>query len=196
MLRELREDISDVVVWAWKFAAQNPGFGEVYHGVRLRHIQTWVPGSGEAPRDRQLGSRHKNLQTKNVNDYNFVTFILVHDANILSLARSMHRSAILVSNKFEQVLSEWSRSYINILPPTSLVTKIRKAINDYQFATASLTMDQLAQIMDKNAAVSTKSLKALSESAYRFAYLYKEKYKKTSTKQRILLSAYLDVDVP
>jgi hypothetical protein len=56
-------------------------------------------------------------------------------------------------------------------------------------------MDQLAQTMDQNAAVSTKSLKGLSESSFRLALAYKEKYKSKSTKQRDLLSAYLDVSI-
>jgi hypothetical protein len=193
MLRELRSDSSDVIVWFGKFAAQDPGFGEVYHGVRLdRGPEDYAPRNAALAED-EAEDREPNLREKGVNDYTFTLNVLVHDPDILQIARTMQSTATRMEKQFDRILDAWTSSFIRLPPPPdNLVTAVRSALEEYRFLEASQAMDRLARTMEA-LTVPTKSLKALS--AATTSAVPELIWLMMSKKQRDLLDAYLGVHV-
>ena len=189
MLEELRKDASDVVVWLGKFVAQDPGFGERFYDLELtRKPDIYKPRDGELARDR-MEDREPNRTEIGINDYVFTQYFLVHDPDVLAIAKEMFSHGQKVHARFDEVLQEWRSALIRFEPPADLVAEVRAALDKYQFRKAAAAMARLAVAMDETS-MSTRRLQKLSTVATKAMFVDPMFL---MPKQRDLLDAYLGV---
>lgn len=189
-LRELREDAADVVVWAFKFGYGDPGFGEVYHDVRLERVPD-ASALHFRPRDDWCEGRDANRRTAHVNDYTFHQFVLVHDELALQVARTLRGAADRLQRALDAALGGWRDAVVRIEPPAGLVAELRTALDRCHFRHAAAALAALAQAMDRDAFVSTASARALVPAMAKAAADVQAWRSLLSARRLALLAAYL-----
>jgi hypothetical protein len=98
IMQELDEDASDVVVWAGKFVAGDPGFGEVFHDLEVHPGKVMVyikRGDGPPPKTKTF-KRRRDERADDLLRYGYYQYILLHDPKVLKFANSLRKD---VQNK-------------------------------------------------------------------------------------------------
>lgn len=101
--RQLREDISDVIVFFVKFAAQEPGFGEIYHDLEVQKEDSLLIYETKKKLTGESRKRRQDKKNKNLVRYPQLQWILVHDPQLIKISNELKKELRQNSTALEKV---------------------------------------------------------------------------------------------
>jgi hypothetical protein len=137
--RELDEDASDVIVWATKFAVQNPGFGEIYERTEVNTADMLrldvTPVGAQSPYwkgrlDGEAFKRERVPGATNLIRYPFRTWILVHDPAVAAMMETIRQER----ERFQTDLLSIEREYLKVDAYATFdesLIRIQTAVDNY-----------------------------------------------------------------
>jgi hypothetical protein len=155
--RELDEDVSDVIVWATKFAVQNPGFGEMYERTEVNTADMLrlnvTPAGAAGPYwkrylDGEAFKRERVPGTTNLIRYPFRTWILVHDPGVAAMIEAIRQER----ERLHAELLTIEREYLRVDASASLdenLIRIQAAVDNHAFFDASRESSTFAQALQR-----------------------------------------------
>ena len=102
VMQELDDELSDAIVWAVRFGAGSPGFGEVYFDVELDEVDI-LRNETNRPMKGEKFRRERDRRRPDLLRYPMRSWILVHDPFVADISQRLRREVEAMDGAIQQI---------------------------------------------------------------------------------------------